>query len=162
LARDFGFHAPPDEEGRKGHLPVAEIVPLSTADRQTPVRRKSRQRSRIGNGSSILNGVDGRLIWPRRFKELFADHLSDTPDASVAERSSLRRACTLEVELERMETMFALAGEASPEAIDLYARCAANLRRLLESVSVGLQRRARDVTPDPLQFARSYQNGDGA
>jgi hypothetical protein len=129
---------------------TADIVPLSTTDRQTPVRRKSRQRSRIANGSSVLAGVDGRLLWPRRFKELFADHLSDTPDASVAERSILRRACTLEVELERMETMFALAGEASPEAIDLYARCAANLRRLLESV--GLARRQRNVSPSLDQY----------
>jgi hypothetical protein len=129
---------------------AAEIVPISARDRQTVTRRKSPQRSRVGNGSSILNGVDGRLLWPRRFKELFADHLSDTPDASVAERSILRRACTLEVELERMETAFALAGEASPEAIDLYARCAANLRRLLESV--GLQRRAKDITPSLGQY----------
>jgi hypothetical protein len=28
----------------------------------------------------------------------------------------------LEVELERMETAFALAGEASPEQLDIYAR----------------------------------------
>jgi hypothetical protein len=39
----------------------------------------------------------------------------------------------------------ATAGEASPDEIDLYARVAGNLRRLLEAV--GLQRRARDVGP---------------
>ncbi len=121
---------------------------MEVATRSPPARRpigraKSPQRSRIANGSSLLNGVDGRLVWPRRFKECFADHLSDKPDATIAERSILRRASVLEVELERMETAFALAGEASPEAIDLYARCAANLRRLLESV--GLERRQRDV-----------------
>jgi hypothetical protein len=142
------------------HAPPWAIGHACLSD-PSDLRRKSRQKSRIGNGSSILNGVDGRLVWPRRFKELFADHMADTPDASVAERSILRRVCTLEVELERMETMFALAGEASPEAIDLYARCAANLRRLLESVSAGLQRKPRDVTPDPLAFAKTYTNGDG-
>jgi hypothetical protein len=44
-----------------------------------------------------------------------------------------------------MERQFALAGEANPEQLDLYARVAANLRRLLEAV--GLQRRAREVGP---------------
>jgi len=58
----------------------------------------------------------------------------------------VRRAATLTVELERMEAVFAVAGEATPDALDLYSRTAGNLRRLLESV--GLQRRARDITPD--------------
>jgi hypothetical protein len=71
--------------------------------------------------------------------------LSDTPDASAAERSIIRRASVLTVELERLERQFALAGEADPAQLDLYARVAANMRRLLESV--GLQRRARDVGP---------------
>ena len=58
----------------------------------------------------------------------------------------------LTTELERLEVKFALAGEASAVDIDLYARVAANLRRLLESV--GLQRRAREIVPDPLSYAR--------
>jgi len=66
-------------------------------------------------------------------------------DASVAERAILRHAITLEVELERMQTTFALAGEASAEALDTYARIAGNHRRLLESV--GLERRAKTVGP---------------
>ena len=65
---------------------------------------------------------------------------------TAAERSIVRRAATLTVELERMEGAFASAGEATPEALDLYSRTAGNLRRLLESV--GLQRRAKDITPD--------------
>jgi hypothetical protein len=40
---------------------------------------------------------------------------------------------------------FALDGEASPQDLDLYQRTAGNLRRLLETV--GLQRRAREITP---------------
>ncbi len=67
---------------------------------------------------------------------------------SEAERSILRRASTLEVELERLEARFAGSGESSPGAaeLDLYQRTAGNLRRLLESG--GLKRRKRDVTPD--------------
>ncbi len=139
-----------------------DVAAISQRDRPAIGRRKSPQQSRVGNGSAILNGVDGRLVWPRRLKELLADHLADLPDASVGERSIIRRACVLEVELERMATAFALAGEASPDAIDLYARVASNLRRLLESV--GLQRRAKDVTPtlDDLlrQDAIRYQAAD--
>ncbi len=81
----------------------------------------------------------------RRCKDVLAAHLSDIPDASVAERSIVRRAAVLTTELERLEVKFALAGQASAEDIDLYARVAANLRRLLEAV--GLQRRPRDVSP---------------
>jgi hypothetical protein len=125
-----------------------QIARISPADRHPVGRQRAARRdpnkSRIANGSVTVSGADNRLGWPRRLRELLADHLSDLPDASVSERSIIRRACVIECELERMETAFALAGEASPDAIDLYARCAANLRRLLESV--GLQRRAKPIS----------------
>jgi len=66
-------------------------------------------------------------------------------NTSAAERSIVRRASTLTVELERLEAKFAAAGEACSNDLDLYQRTAGNLRRLLEAV--GLERRARDVSP---------------
>jgi hypothetical protein len=102
-------------------------------------------KSRITNGSAILPGIDGRSPWVRRFKDIIREHLSDKPDATAAEQAIIRRAATLIVELERLEHQFAAAGEADPETLDLYGRVAGNMRRLLESV--GLGRRARDVTP---------------
>ena len=45
------------------------------------------------------------------------------------------------VELEHLEAKFALAGEASPDDLDLYSRAASNLRRLLETI--GINRRPR-------------------
>ena len=81
----------------------------------------------------------------RRCKDVLAAHLSDIPDASVAERSIVLRAAVLTTELERLEVKFATAGEASADDIDLYARVAANLRRLLEAV--GLHRRTKDIMP---------------
>ena len=110
--------------------------------------RPSRQKSRQANGSALLPGIDGRSAWVRRAKELISDHLSDLggeDNTSAAERSLIRRAAVLAVELERYERKFALAGEASPEGLDIYARVAGNLRRLLEAV--GLQRRAKEVSP---------------
>jgi hypothetical protein len=132
----------------------------SSLDRSEVVAKKSRQRSRVANGTAILGGIDGRSVWCRRFKENLQDHLSDIPNASIAERSILRRSAVLEVELERMETGFALAGEASAEDLDIYARVAANLRRLLESV--GLERRQRDISVDPLDYVRQHNSEPAA
>jgi hypothetical protein len=124
-------------------------TPGSRRSRRTIRPHKDAQKSKIGNGA-LLPGVDGRSTWMRRCKELIADHISDLggeANVSAAERSIVRRAAVLTTELERLEVRFALAGEASADDVDLYARVAANLRRLLESV--GLKRRARDVTAVP-------------
>ena len=105
-------------------------------------------RSRVTNGSAVLPGIDGRSAWARRLRDLIERHIDDLGghDAvSEAERSIVRRAATMTVELERMETTFAVAGAAKPSDLELYQRTAGNLRRLLEAV--GLRRRARDVTP---------------
>jgi hypothetical protein len=115
---------------------------------------KQHARSRVSNGSALLPGVDGRSTWVRRLRDLIALHLSDLggDDAvSEAERSIVRRVATLTVELERMESGFALAGEALPGQIDLYQRTANSLRRLLESI--GLERRTRDVSPSLADIA---------
>jgi hypothetical protein len=109
---------------------------------------KPAQRSRVTNGAALFpkGVVDGRSPWVRRCRDVFASHLSDLggmDQASAAEQSIIRRAAVLTTELERLEVVFALAGEASAEQLDIYARIAANLRRLLESV--GLQRRTKPV-----------------
>ena len=69
------------------------------------------------------------------------EHLVDLggeDSASAAERSIIRRACVLTVELEQLEVRFATAGQSSPEDLDLYQRTAGGLRRLLEAI--GIQR----------------------
>jgi hypothetical protein len=129
----------------------------SSAD-STPIDvPKPQARSRVSNGSTVLPGVDGRSTWVRRLRDLIGLHLSDLggDDAvSEAERSIIRRVATLTVELERMEAGFAVAGEAQPDQLELYQRTANSLRRLLEAI--GVRRRPRDVTPDPLKYgARS-------
>ena len=113
-----------------------------------------RQRSKVGNGHKLIAGCDGRGLWSRRLKGLLAEATSDMggiDNMSAAERHIIRRACVLIVELERLEGKFAQASEVSVDDLDCYGRTAGNMRRLLESV--GLQRRARDVTPDPLEYA---------
>jgi hypothetical protein len=46
------------------------------------------------------------------------------------------------------------SGEASPDDVDVYARTAGNLRRLLEAI--GLQRRAKPVEDLQTYLARAY------
>ena len=126
-------------------------TPTSPRSRRRSGAPKDAQKSAIANGR-LLPGIDQRSTWVRRCKELIADHISDLggeSNCSAAERSIVRRAAVLSVELERLEVRFALAGEASADDIDLYARVAANLRRLLEAI--GLKRRSRDVTTPNLQ-----------
>jgi hypothetical protein len=124
-------------------MSTAEVAPESPADHP----RKDSQKSRVANGSALLPGVDGRSAWVRRAKEIIADHISDLggmDNTSAAERSLVRRASTLSVELERLEAKFATAGEASIADLEAYGRASNTLRRLLEAV--GLQRRPRDTT----------------
>jgi hypothetical protein len=85
-------------------------------------------------------------------------HLADLGGedaASAAERSLIRRASVMTVELERLEKKFAQADETLADDLDLYQRTAGNLRRLFEAV--GLKRRPRDVTPTLDQYLPQEQ-----
>jgi hypothetical protein len=131
----------------------------SPPDRPEGAPKKDALRSRITNGSALLPGVDGRSPWVRRCKDLIAIHLADlggANNASAAERSLVRRACVLTVELERLEAKFASAGQASADDLDLYQRTVGNLRRLFEVV--GLKRVPLDVTPPPVDAYASHIN----
>jgi hypothetical protein len=148
-----------------------EIVARKSADsqpaesREPAVRRPvdapevapRKGRSRITNGNVLIPGVDGRSPWIRRCKDIIASHLSDlggVDNCSAAERSIVRRASVMTVELERLETKFAKAGEASPDDLEVYQRCANSLRRLLEAICSGIlqYRRPRDVTPSADEY----------
>jgi hypothetical protein len=135
---------------------------LSRAREAAAAVGTKRQNSALTNGRKLLDGVDGRSPWVRRCKDIIHAHLMDLggEDASAAERSIIRRAAVLTTELERLEVKFALADAASPEDLDLYQRTANSLRRLLEAV--GLNRRPKDVTPDPLAYAREVYIDEGA
>jgi hypothetical protein len=138
--------------------PAARMAKARAAN---PRSHPGRQRSAITNGSKLLAGVDGRSPWIRRAKDLIAEHLADLggeSNVSAGERSLIRRAATITTELEFLEARFAVAEDgAKPDDLDLYLRASNNLRRLLEAI--GLQRRMRDVTVDPLAYARNIERG---
>jgi hypothetical protein len=138
----------------------------SPPDCPTVARQKGPQRSRVTNGSALLPdlpGIDGRSAWVRRCKDVIAAHLSDLggeDNTSAAERSIIRRASVMTVELEQLEAKFAAAGSAEAGELDLYQRTSGNLRRLLEAI--GLQRRSRDVTPSLSDYLMSANAADSA
>jgi hypothetical protein len=130
---------------------------------RSPVLARKKGRSAMTNGT-ILPGVDGRSTWARRLRDLVTLHVADLggdENVSEAERAIIRRAATLICELERMEAGFAVADGADDAALEVYQRAANSMRRLLEAV--GLQRRARDVTPTLGQYltARATAAGNG-
>jgi hypothetical protein len=103
----------------------------------------------------LVPGVDQRSTWVRRCRDLIAEHVADKggdDSTSAAERSIIRRASVLTVELEIIERKFAQAHEAGKDAdlatLETYTRVANGMRRLLEAI--GLQRRPRDVGPSLL------------
>lgn len=137
-----------------------DTVTNSSHGRPAAARKRDPQRSAVTNGK-LLPGIDQRSAWVRRCKDVIASHLSDLggeDNTSAAERSIIRRASVMTVELERLEVKFALDEQASPEDLDLYQRTAGNLRRLLEAV--GLQRRPRDVSPPQVhEYIEAIESG---
>jgi hypothetical protein len=131
------------------------------SDQNSPADRRKNGyakagRSRITNGKAFLpTGVDCRSAWVRRCKDIISEHSADKGgdlNISAGEKSIIRRISVLTTELEVLEAKFAQAnGEASVADLDLYIRGSGALRRLLETI--GLERRARDVTDDVLTAA---------
>jgi hypothetical protein len=99
-------------------------------------------------------------VWYRRFRDVRALHLSDLggeANTSAAEQSIIRRVATLTTELERLELVFAQCGEATPHQLELYQRTANTVSRLLRTV--GLGRRAKDITPTLSEYLASEEAG---
>lgn len=96
---------------------------------------KSTSRSKVTNGSKVGTDMDGRTIWVRRLRDLIEAHTADLGGDEAltqAQKSLVRRAATLSVELERMEAGFATAGQILPSDLDGYQRASNTLRRHLE------------------------------
>ncbi|CAJ0869658.1 hypothetical protein AMST5_02157 [freshwater sediment metagenome] len=116
--------------------------------------RTPNNRSKVTNGSKLMPGLDGRSVWGRRFYDLCASHAADAGGPEIlseAQLSLIRRASALEVTLERFELDMA---EGRDVDLDLYARAAGHLRRILETVGVG--RVAKDTTPTIAHIVAQY------
>ena len=105
------------------------------------------------NGSRLLPNSDGRSVWARRCRDLIEIHTLDLGGhemVSASEASLIRRASVLMVEMEIIESKMSQCEDGADErTLDAYQRCTNTLRRTLESLSPGLQRRARPIPGGP-------------
>ena len=111
--------------------------------------RAANNRSKITNGVDLLPGVHKSSLWARRFYDvlfLLLSDLSGEDNCSEGEKAIARRVACLVVELEQLETEFG-QGHSTPERLSLYSMLTNTTRRCLETLSSGLQRRQRDITP---------------
>lgn len=113
------------------------------------------QRSRVTNGSAMFVAVgDGRGPWARRRRDLealFADDMGGASNLTEFQLSLIATAATLRLELERKEGRMS-TGEVVD--VDAYARIAGHFRRICETL--GIERRSKDITPAPLDYAREF------
>jgi hypothetical protein len=131
----------------------------TTRDRKASDINLTRVRSAITNGSQLFHGdIDERGPVSRRFRDLIAAHEADLSGAehlSEGQRSIVRRAAMLELQLELLESRFAEnGGAASPRDLEAYQRCSNSLRRLLESLGLHQGRKSRDVTETVQEYVR--------
>ena len=130
------------------------MAPNSSADPGPVERSRSKHRSRMTNGTALLPDVDGRGAIARRFKDITSAIIADQGGADQCSESRLqliRRFAAAAVIAEQMESRL-----ANGEQIDIqeHALLCSTLTRLAQRI--GIERRQRDVTPDPLQYARGY------
>ena len=122
----------------------AEIDPLEPGS----ARLKRRPRSAITSGRQLFVGGDPNSAWSRRYYDLCSHHINDISRGlgrnvlSEAQLSLIRRAASIECELERLDALLSLG-----EAVNLneYGRATSHLRRLFEVL--GVERKPRDLNP---------------
>ena len=122
-----------------------EAAGNSSADRAAAVRRPSKQRSRLSNGTKLLPDIDGRSAMARRFKDIADAILTDQGGIDQCSESRLqlvRRFAAAAVLAEQMESRI-----ANGEAIDIaeHAQLCSTLVRIAQRI--GLNRRLKNVTP---------------
>ena len=121
---------------------------MENAENTSPVAGRQRaHRSAVSSGTRLfcVDGLDGRSQTARRFRDLvetIGNDLGGVDHLSEGQKQLIRRAATLSIMAEAMEAdavrNLALDGEAYGVLCDRLGRC---LQRL------GLERKARDVTP---------------
>lgn len=118
--------------------------------------RKKRKSSAVTSGRKLFVDGDPNSAWSRRFRDLMAGHVADMGGAgtlSHAQQSLVRRASTIECELELMEGQLSMG---MPVDLDIFTRSSSHLRRILETL--GVERKPRDVTPTLEEYLKKYDS----
>jgi len=120
-------------------------LPKNSATYDKPLPQFS---TRKGNAGFALAGVDGRSLVARRFREIYCNIEADLGgDLTEAQRHLCARAATLAIWCEAREVELAEGADFDASA---YSTVSNSLRRLLSDL--GLERRARDITPTLAQY----------
>jgi hypothetical protein len=122
---------------------------MENAENTAPVAGRSRHhRSAVTNRTKLfaVEGMDGRTGQARRYRDILTQIECDVggiDNLSEGQRQLCRRAATLSFTAECME-VDVVAGKAFD--IDLFGQLTDRLGRCLQRL--GLERKARDITPD--------------
>jgi hypothetical protein len=121
-------------------------------------KRSPTHRSRLTNGKDLLPDIDGRSAAARRFKDIIGQIITDQGgiDACAESRLQLvRRFAAAAVLAERLESRI-----ANGEDIDIaqHAVLCSTLVRI--GARIGINRRLRNIVPDPLEYAREFEEAD--
>ena len=130
-----------------------------TADTAIKQKQKTKGRSGVTNGNTLfLDGVDGRSALAKRYRDILSQLIADLGgDPSEAMSLIARRAATLAVWCEQRETELASGIDID---ITTFTTACNSLRRLL--TDIGLERRARDITPSLERYLEHTYGGDAA
>jgi hypothetical protein len=124
-------------------------------DRPPSIARSVRNRSAVTNRKRLFVDGDGRSPWARRWRDLVELHAGDLGGINMlseAQFSLIKRAATIEVELELSEGKMSMGQDVD---LDVFTRSASHLRRILETL--GIERRPRDVTPTLREYLAATQ-----
>jgi hypothetical protein len=128
-----------------GSTGVTKLPENSLRNQPPSIKRSVQNRSAVTNRKRLFVEGDGRSPWARRWRDLVELHAGDLGGIDVlseAQFSLIKRAATIEVELELSEGRMSMGQEVD---LDVFTRSASHLRRILETL--GIERRPRDVTP---------------
>jgi hypothetical protein len=109
-------------------------------------------RSRVTNHRDLLPGLDGRSSAARRFRDLVAAFVNDmggVEQCSDIKLGLLRRLAAVTVQAEVLE-----ARMINGEQVDIGTLCTLASTTVRLSQRLGIERAPKDVTPDPLDYAR--------
>jgi hypothetical protein len=90
-----------------------ELAANPPAARAMATSRSRTIRSKVTNGSALFVDGDDRSVWARRYRDLIFAHTSDlggSAAVSEAQAALIRRAATLQIELEGLEAKLSLSG----------------------------------------------------
>ena len=124
----------------------------ASAARHGSAVRAPRVRSAVTNGKRLHVVAPGDGKWSRRFADILGEIIGDLGGAdllSEGQRQLARRAATISIACEKMEGE---AAAGNPIDLDVYGTLTDRLGRAFHRL--GLKRQPRDVSPDPLTYAR--------